>query len=301
MSQRFPARWLAAPRWTGALIAAIVFATLSIGSPHASPGSGKIVFEARGNILAANEDGIGLRVLSAYGRDPSVSRDGTKIAFDRYSGAADHIVVMRADGTAARRVGSAAGRLRLWSPDGSRIAYSGPVYSGDIYVVDADGKATRHVVTDADKFGFAWSPNGRQIVYSAEDGIAVVEVDGSQRQVLLTPSDESAWRPTWSRDGDQIAARRLRSAALLPLGTQAQAASTVQRHCVPTRVTSSLQWRATLRPGCSTRPVRPAAALSSPHCWSGDREPGRSKWRWASTSASSMAITSPASSVTAHS
>src|SRR5262249_2665546 len=115
-------------------------------------GSGKIVFEARGNILAANANGTALRVLSAYGRDPSVSRDRTQSAFDRPSGAGDHSAVMRADGTAARRVGSAAGRLPLWSPDGSRIAYRGPVFSGDIYVVDADGKTTRRMVTDADKF-----------------------------------------------------------------------------------------------------------------------------------------------------
>src|SRR5262249_7076694 len=74
-------------------------------------------------------DGTGLRVLSAYGRDPSVSRDGTKIGLDRRSNAGDHIVAMRADWRAARRVGSAAGRLALWSPDGSRIVTIEPTRS----------------------------------------------------------------------------------------------------------------------------------------------------------------------------
>jgi Tol biopolymer transport system component len=140
-------------------------------------------------------------VLAEDGSDPSVSPDGTQIAFDSYSTDGNHVFVVRADGTGQRQVGSAVGANPVWSPDGSRIAYAG----ADLYVVNADGTNTRLAAADAGRFGFAWSPDGKQIAYGVSEGIALVRVDDGERRVLTAGTDDGAWRPAWSPDGRRIA------------------------------------------------------------------------------------------------
>jgi Tol biopolymer transport system component len=193
------------------LVVASAFVTSWIGSAHASRGAGKIVFagEENGyelNILAVSADGTGLRRLAVNGGDPTVSPDGTQIAFSRNTNDAQYIVAMSADGTRQRRVGDANGESPVWSPDGAHIAYAGEaLLDSSIYVVNANGATTRRVAADAESFGFAWSPNGKQIAYGTKIGIALIRVDGTGKQVLPTDSGEDPWRPAWSPDGTRIA------------------------------------------------------------------------------------------------
>jgi Tol biopolymer transport system component len=207
MLGRFAMRRVAATGLLLAFISSIAFVALWIGNPQASSGTGKVVFAGGANILAVNVDGTGLRRLAPVGSDPSVSPDGTRIAFVGYplDGRSD-VNVMNADGTSQRRVGDAAGWSPVWSPDGTRIAYAGEPGrdDGSIYVVNADGTAARRVAEDAGLFGFAWSPDGKQIAYGVEDGIALVQVDGGGQRVIPTGS-KSPWRLAWSPDGTRIA------------------------------------------------------------------------------------------------
>jgi Tol biopolymer transport system component len=162
--------------------------------------------QSRGDILAANADGSGQRNLTPDGgdhrfsQDPSVSPDGTKIAFQRIDDPNPNpVYVMNSDGTGLHRVGVKDAGHPVWAPDSSRLAYVGD----DLHVVDDDGTNDRVVASDLARFGYTWSPDGSRIAYGAEAGLQVVSVaDGSLSTLAAIPE---AWRPAWSPDGTRIA------------------------------------------------------------------------------------------------
>jgi Tol biopolymer transport system component len=164
---------------------------------------------SRGDILATNADGSGQRNLTPDGGDyrfsgdPSVSPDGTKIAFQRIDDPNPNAVyVMNSDGTGLHRVGVKDAGHPVWAPDSGRLAYSTPV-GDDLHVVGADGTNDRVVASDLARFGYTWSPDGSRIAYGAETGLQVVLVaDGSLSRLAAIPE---AWRPAWSPDGTRIA------------------------------------------------------------------------------------------------
>jgi WD40 repeat protein len=165
----------------------------------------------RADILAANVDGSGERNLTPDGGNsgdpldetPSVSPNGTKIAFQRIDDPNPNaIYVMSIDGTGLHRVGVENAFAPVWAPDSSRLAYSIP-FGDDLHVVDDDGTNDRVVASDLARFGYTWSPDGSRIAYGAEAGLHVVSVaDGSLSTLAAIPE---AWRPAWSPDGTRIA------------------------------------------------------------------------------------------------
>jgi Tol biopolymer transport system component len=94
---------------------------------------------------------------------PSASPDGRWIACDGFANRYGYgIIVMRAEGTAIRRITRGSGEIEndagaSWSPDGRQIAFSG--YRGrfkgaGVYVVDRDGSGLRRLSNVA---RFGWS------------------------------------------------------------------------------------------------------------------------------------------------
>jgi len=127
------------------------------GCPSWFP-DGKLVFARDYNLSVASVDGTKIERITDD-RDgtlyrPSVSPGGRWIACDGFASRYGYgIIVMRADGTAMRRITTAANEIEndagaSWSPDGGRIAFSG--YRGrftgaGVYIVNRDGTGLRRL------------------------------------------------------------------------------------------------------------------------------------------------------------
>ena len=153
--------------------------------PSWAPAGDRVAFGRFGaGILVAPVSGGGLTTLTATGRDPEWSPDGSQILFEAISdsacGTEECFWVVRPDGS---------GLDDLPIPT---FGHSGLVGTAD------------------------WSPDGTQIVYTQLDGnfwtsAQVVNADGSGEHVITPPAPpdalEGSWRwenPAWSPSGDSI-------------------------------------------------------------------------------------------------
>ena len=171
--------------------------------------------DAKMNSLAEmNPDGSGIADLHINGYDPSVSPDGTKIAFcslrdDQYS----QIYVANADGSGEKRItkittGDSCGPV--WSHDGKKIAFytfalPHPSRNPAIWVMDPDGSNLKRIVEHG--MSPSWSPDDKQMVYASNrDGkfqIYAMNSDGTNiRRLTNNKAEESA--PAYAPDGAAI-------------------------------------------------------------------------------------------------
>jgi Tol biopolymer transport system component len=97
-----------------------------------------------------------------------------------------------------------------------------PLAPGSIYVIDADGAHETKLL--AGKWP-SWSPDGKRIAFVDDEGIAVMEADGSNKRLLLRhlfrDDTYQAWdmgvgKPVWSPDGKRIAFEHLGDGDLQP-------------------------------------------------------------------------------------
>lgn len=149
---------------------------------------------------------------------PSVSPDGTKIAFVSTAQGfpLSQIWVMDADGTNFANItqdAQAHSEFPSWSPDGSQIAYHRytPNGEGDIYVMNADGTDKRNVTNSSTGDWWpSWHPDGNRLAFhTIESGvpfyISTINVDGSGRQEVLRQPSLFFRNPSWSPDGSRLA------------------------------------------------------------------------------------------------
>jgi Tol biopolymer transport system component len=144
-----------------------------------------------------------------------------QIAFSR-NGKRKGIWIADPSGANLRRITRGYDVWPSWSPNGRRIAFMRGRRSLDtdretkgIYVVNADGSGLRHVlkspvqasVTRMRKVALPdWSPDGTQLAYQYEDGIGVVNADGTDpRPLLVNPPAHEYDDPAWSPDGTTLA------------------------------------------------------------------------------------------------
>ena len=177
---------------------------------------GKIAFHSDRDgdreIYLMDPDGSNqVRLTSSTGPDttPSISPDGTKIAFER----SQEIYVMDINGTNVTRLtnNSVDESSPSWCSN-NQIAFAS-IRDGqwEIYIMDSDGSnQTRLTFTGAHETTVACSLNGTKIAFdSARDGNAelyVMNSDGTN-QTRLTFDAGSDGSASWSPDGSKIAWR----------------------------------------------------------------------------------------------
>ncbi len=141
--------------------------------------------------------------------DPSLSPDGSKVAFDRYSShgpsKAFGIWTARANGSNLRRLVKI-GQLPLWSPTVGKVAYVAPAgKSVALRLISAGGGKSRALVPRNVSTVFGWSPDGKYIAFERGTGtLAVVDVATGKVRSLL----QLRYAPTaaWSADSSELVA-----------------------------------------------------------------------------------------------
>jgi acetyl esterase/lipase len=134
---------------------------------------------------------------------PVWSPDGGHIAFQSDYGGERAVWVMRADGSALRRI--AAGGEASWSPDGALLAFE----SGDgrLATIRADGSGLALLTDDPTEFVYAvaWSPDGAHIAYGnwADNQLYVLRLaDGHVRRLTGAPGGSGC--ASWFPDGTRL-------------------------------------------------------------------------------------------------
>jgi len=93
------------------------------------------------------------------------------------------------------------------SPDGRHLLFTDPVCRRLLYVAEPDGTRRRRLAATASTCQVIasqetdWSPDSRRIAYAGEDGVRVVNWDGSHNHRV----GEVAHSPAWSPRGDALA------------------------------------------------------------------------------------------------
>jgi hypothetical protein len=198
---------------------------ISFGGAAISADGSRVVFAAWG-------DELGLYVVDAEGgrpvrlplpgaegivADPTISPDGTRIAYVDSGESENHVWVMGADGGNAREILAneqtqvgGVGSLQ-WSPAGDHILGVARSSEGtnSIYTFASDGFDFTRVITSA--LSPYWSPDGSQIAYTIEcdltdvscGGLAIADADGSNvREFGFAAS--GPWHPGVSATGEPL-------------------------------------------------------------------------------------------------
>jgi Tol biopolymer transport system component len=185
-----------------------------IVDPWAAALTGRDARPVPSQLFAMAPDGSGQRRITASDADddqPSLSPDGSSLAFVRVVGGRGQIFAGDRDGAHARQLTTQGNNGRpAWSPDGRRLGYvSSAGGEADIYSMSPDGTDVRRLTTDpAADFGFAWSPDGAAFAFVSDRGgtyeIWRANADGyGARQLSHTGGRKFSL--DWSPDGSSIA------------------------------------------------------------------------------------------------
>ena len=205
-------------------------------SPNPTPGPGRIVFwrmfsryvGAERELYIMNPDGSGLTLLTggvvADRGFPSVSSDGTQLAFTASHEGNDDIYILNIDDGQLINLSNNPARdwEPTWSPDGTQLAFASD-RDGDweIYVINVDGsgqtKLTDNLISDRNP---DWSPHDAKIAFyratpesspaDLDGDLFVINSDGTGIQQLTDSSDVQVLGAKWSPDGSRIVIQDLR-------------------------------------------------------------------------------------------
>ena len=184
--------------------------TCADASAEWSPGGQAIVFSrwVKGqvaSIYTMRPDGTHLKLIAAVAgaQDPQWSPDGREIAFQANNG----IYTVNADGTQVTQIAAAGGLAGepAWSPDGTKLLYAKSSLNPDavevtqLWTINANGSDNRRIYQGLSPGGRwplpFWSPDGKQIAVAPNDGVFVMNADGTGVRLVGESANEVAWQP----------------------------------------------------------------------------------------------------------
>jgi len=217
---------------TNRLVAAAVIAAGSVGLLTGPGSAAAVVPGSNGTIVMSKcEDGSDCKVghiwtidpasgaerqvttdASSWDDDPSVSPDGTRVAFQRCptAGTCRIAAVDIGGGSVAYLTsGTRYEDYPAFSPDGSKLVFSRRDATGALHlvVINAAGGSEHPLTTGtASDYRAAWSPDGSTIAFQRRKaGVARIQKvsasGGSPSPLTAGPSDDS---PSFSPDGSRI-------------------------------------------------------------------------------------------------
>jgi len=161
--------------------------------------------------------------------DPSLSPDGTTIAFDRcpLNSSGCELFQVRVDGAGLKALIPFGPNTDIfdvtpeYSPDGNTIAFSGFNRAGLIaaaFLMDADGSHIRPITPPGlEAFLPDWAPDGNTIAFTTRANyppntftpqVWIMNKDGSGLRQFTFPGSSNDFWPAWSPQGDAIAFER---------------------------------------------------------------------------------------------
>lgn len=164
-------------------------------------------------IISMNPDGsdrVCLTPLTDSDYYPSISPDGSMVAFTSHRDSIRALYLMDTRGSNQRRLADEGDAgLCAWSPDGTQLAYSSNRNGRYcIYVMQSDGHNVRRLSDGPSDDCPSWSGDGSKIAFqSIQDGkrrIALVGVDGKGLKYITKGRWDDRW-PVCSPDGSSIA------------------------------------------------------------------------------------------------
>ena len=161
----------------------------------------KVAFTASGRVWTADPDGTDVTALTPEGgtawRWLLFSPDGTRIAYQ----ASERLFVVNVDGTNLVDLAAVNQDPSFdWSPDGTKLVVCAPFVATPrlgISIVPLDGSPPTPL--PAQGLEVSWSPDGSTIAFKSfpfvngATPLAVIDADGTDRRVLVTPSSGSGF------------------------------------------------------------------------------------------------------------
>ena len=182
-------------------------------TPTWTPDGLSVVYAGSNDIRIVQRNGDDDRAIGMVDgrpvREPSVSPDGSAIAFDATTTDEGdrELFTLPIEGGEATQITTEGGFEPEWSPVGDRILFT--TFRGDfgdnIWATKPDGTEQETLVPSPDNdFNGTWSPDGSRVMYESvkQGAVAIVvhdRVDGTYVEVLSTPPDGRTYRrPTWT-------------------------------------------------------------------------------------------------------